>query len=105
MKGSVLYFVQLVLRMLLNLGPDIDYKRGKFSQTLLKKVFEFILSEKSAIVALNLGLMLLLTEVDLISGKQSYKRDALIVRDTDRVKIIFALPTKVAILFMQISII
>lgn len=55
-----------MLRILLNLSPDANHKGGRFSKTLPKKNFEFVLSRRNGTVAFNLGLVLFTKKVDLI---------------------------------------
>lgn len=58
-----------MLGILLNLDTDIGYKQGRFCDTLPNKDLEFVLSNEGGIVALNLGFLLLLVEVNPISEK------------------------------------
>lgn len=46
MTGLILYFFLLILRVLFNFVLDIVYKYNRFSKTLLKKGFEFVLNNK-----------------------------------------------------------
>ena len=100
-----MYFLLLVFRVSLNLGLDVSYKRGGFSKTLLEKSLEFIPSEKSGLVALNLGLMLLLAKINPVSEERSRKENTLGSRSTGRVEIVLALLTEIIALYMQVSII
>ena len=84
-----------MLGISLNLGLDIGYKQGRFFKALLTKDLEFVLSERSNLIALNLGLVLLPAEVDSISEEQGRKRNALMARGTGRVEMILALSTEV----------
>lgn len=72
---------------------------------MLKKSLEFVLSRRDSIFAFNLSLILLPAKIDLISEKQSYKKDMLITHGISRVKIILALLTKVIALYMWVFII
>lgn len=74
MRSPILPFFLLILRILFNL---VVYKRGRFSKTLLKKGFEFVLEKKNSPISFFLGLILLLSKVDLILEKQSCKNDVL----------------------------
>ena len=69
-----MYFFLLILGIPLNLGSDVGHKRGEFSETLLEKGLEFISSEGSGLVALNLGLVLLPAEVNLSQKNEAAKR-------------------------------
>lgn len=86
-----MYFFLLVLRILLNLSPNIDQKQSRFSKTLC---FKFVLSKKDNTIAFNLSFVLLSAEVDLIQKKQGFKKDTFKACDTDRIKIILLLSTK-----------
>lgn len=99
-KSSILYFFLLLLWIPLNLGPNAGYRKSEFSEILLEKSLEFILSNEGGIVALNLGFILLLAEVDFISKKQSRKRDKLVIHGPGRVKMILALSTKIVVLYI-----
>lgn len=105
MENLILYFFLIVLKILLNFGTNANYKQDKFSKTLLEKSLEFFLSKKNGIVTFNLNFILLPTEVNFVSKKQSHKKKALIICDIGRVKIVFALLTEVMALHMQASII
>lgn len=78
MSTQVLKFFLLVLKILLNLSPDISHKQGKFSKTLLEKDLKFIPNRGDGTLTFDLSLMLLLSEVNLIAKKQDCKRDALV---------------------------
>ena len=101
MKGLILYFLLLVLEILFDLGQDVSHKQGKFSKTLLEKSFEFVLSRKNGIIAFNLRFVLLSIESNLISKKQSCKRDAFMARGFGHVKIILILLAEVIALYMR----
>lgn len=90
-----------MLGILLDLSLDASYKRGRFSKTLLEKSLKFLLSEGDSAVTLYLSLILLLAEVDLVSKKQGYKEDALVIHGSSHVKIVFILLKKVVVLNMQ----
>ena len=100
MRNAVLYFFLLVLQVSFNFTPDVVYKRGGFSETLSEEGLEFVSSEKSNPVPLNLTFVLLPVEIDPISEEQGCKGDALEVRGTGRVKIIFTLSAEVITLHM-----
>ena len=104
-KASILYFLLLILGIPLNLESDVGHKQEGFSEALSEKGFELIPSEKGGLVALNLGLVLLLADVDLIPKKRGYKGDALVAFGTDCIKMILALLTKVVALHVQALII
>lgn len=97
MKNPILNLLLLMLRILLYLSPNADYKGGRFSKTLPKKGVEFVLSKEDSTIKFNLGFLLLPAEIDSISKKQGYKRVAL---GTCGVKMVFALLTKVVTLYI-----
>lgn len=68
---------------------------------LLKKGFKFVPNKGDGNITFNLSFVLLLTEIDLIPEKQSYKRDALVAWSTNCVKIIHALLIEVIPLHIQ----
>lgn len=90
-----------MLRILFDFYLDISYKWYKFSETLLEKGIQFVPSKGSGIIALNLGFILLLAEVDPILKKQGYKKDVLVACSTSRIKIVLVLLTKVVALYLQ----
>lgn len=93
MRGLILYFLLLVLRIPLNLALDIGHERDGFSKTLLEKGLKFVPSKKGDPVALNMGLVLLPAEVDPIPEGQRSKGEALVAHSTCRVEMIFRLST------------
>lgn len=95
----------MILRIFLDLGPNIGYKGGRFFKTLTEKGFKFVPSKEGGHIALNLDFVLLLAEINLILKKQSCKKNALVTYDTNRVKIILALLTKIISLYIQALII
>ena len=95
MKSLVLYFFLLVLRVFFDFTSNVIYERGRFSKTLLEEGLEFVPSEESDPVPLNLSFVLLPAKIDPISEEQSQERDALGARDTVRVEMIFTLSAKV----------
>lgn len=95
----------LILRIPLNFSSDTGHKLNRFLKTLLKKELEFVSSKRDKTVTFNWSFLLLLAEIDLILKKQGYKKDALDVCDTSRVKIIFPLLTKVVVLHTRITIV
>lgn len=105
MRALILYFLLLILKIALNFGPDVGHKWDEFFEVLLKKSLKFVPNKESGPITLNLGFMLLPTEVDLILEKQSCKENALMAYGTSCVKIILALLTKVIPLYMQAFII
>ena len=100
-KGLILYFFLLILRILLDLSPNANYKRGGFSKTLPKKGLEFILSREDGIIAFNLSFLLLPTEVNPVLEKQGSKRNAFMAHDSGYIEMICTLSTKVITLYMQ----
>ena len=100
MRSPILYFFLLVLGVSFDFTPDIINKRDKFSKTLSEECLEFVPSEGSDSVLLNLSFVLLPAEVDFISEKQGRERDALVARGTGRIEIIFTLLAEVITLHM-----
>ena len=95
-----MYFFLLMLRIPLNPGSDIDYKRGRFSETRSEKSLEFILSKGGGPIALNLSLVLLPAKVDLVPKERGRKGKKLESCDTGFVEIALALLTKIVALHM-----
>lgn len=73
--------------------------------TLPKKDLKFVLSKGNGIIVLNLGFMLLPTELGLIVEKEGHKIDAFEIRSTGCVKIVLALLTKVVSFYIQATIV
>ena len=65
-----------------------------------EKSLEFVLNKEKSTVALDLGLVLLLADIDLIAEERSYKKHALRARGTGHIEMILTLPTKVVALNM-----
>lgn len=63
-----------MVKVLLDLSSDAGYKSGRFSKTLLEKSLEFVPSKRDSTFTFNLGLVLLLAEVNLISEEQVLKK-------------------------------
>ena len=99
-RSPVLYFSLLVLGVFFDFTADVVNKRGRFSKTLSKGGLEFVSSERSNPVPLNLNLVLLPAEVDPILEERGRKGDALVARGTGRVKIIFTLLAKIVTLYV-----
>lgn len=100
-----MYFLLLVLRISLYLGPDISYKRKGFFKALLEKNLEFVLSKRSSLVVLNLSLVLFSAKVYPIPKEQNCKKNALMACGIGRVKIILTLSIKIETLHVQTPII
>ena len=100
-KGPILYFFLLVLEIPLNLGLNVSHKQSRFSEILLEKSLEFVLSRGNGIVAFNLSFVLLLAEVNPVLEKWGHKRDAFVTRGSSHVEMIFTLLTKVIALHIQ----
>ena len=69
MRGPILYFLLLVLKIPFDISPDISYKQGRFSKALPEKGLKFVLSRGDGIVAFNLSFVLLLAEVNPVLEK------------------------------------
>lgn len=52
---------------------------------MLEKSLKFILTKKDKIVIFDMNFVLLLAKINLVSKKQSYKRDALILYSSNRI--------------------
>ena len=94
-----------MLKIPLNLGLDASYERDRFSEILLEKGLEFVLSRRNSIIVFNLSFILLLVKINPVLEKQSCKNDAFVVRTFGRVKIILTLLIKVIVLYMRVSMI
>lgn len=103
--GPVLYFLLLILQISLDFSQNAGYKQRGFSNTLLEKSFEFVPNREDSIVAFHLSFVLLLVEVDSITGEQSRKRDAFGARGTGRIKMVFTVLTEVVTLHVQVPIV
>ena len=66
-RGLILYLLLLVLGIPLDLGPDVGYERGGFSETLPEEGLELVPSRRDGIVAFNLRFVLLPAEINPIS--------------------------------------
>lgn len=73
MRNPVLYFFILVLKVPLNLIPNIIYKCGRFSKTFSKKNFKFIPYRKISHVTFKLGLILFQVKADFFLKDQKCK--------------------------------
>lgn len=102
MRSLVWYFFLMVLKISFNLTLNAIYKRSKFFKTLSEKSFKFILDKKNSSILFIFYLILLTVEINLVSKKLKYKKDAFIICSTSYVKIIFAILTKVVVLYMQV---
>ena len=100
-KSSILYFLLLVLRIPLDLGPDASHKQGRFSKTLPEKGLEFVPSRGDGIVTFNLSFVLLLAEVNPVSEERICKKDAFVAHGSSRIKIILTVITKIIALHIQ----
>lgn len=105
MRNLILYFFLLVLKISLNFCPDIGYKRGRFSKTLIEKNLEFFPHKGGGLVALYLSFVLLSAKVDPIVEVWDYKKYILKACDIGRVKIVIALLTEIVTLHMRATII
>lgn len=95
MRGSILYFLFLILGIPFNHCPDIDYKQVGFSKTILEKGLKFTSNRGNSTLAFNLSLVLLPAEVDPILEEQGRKKEAMVARGNNHVEIIFILPAEV----------
>lgn len=105
LKSLILNLLLLVLGILPDLSPDVGFKGSGFSEVVLEKGIEFVLSRRDGIIVFNLGLVLLPAEVDPTLGEQDRKRYALRARGTRRVKIVLILLTKIVALHIKATII
>lgn len=105
MESPILNFFLLILRIPFNLSQDIGYKVGRFFKILLEKSLEFVSNKKDGTVTFNLGLILFLAEVDLISEKQGCNKNALKTHSIRCLEILFALSIEVITLFVGATII
>ena len=100
MRSPVLYFFLLVLRVSFDFISDVVNERSGFSENLLEECLEFVPSEGSDRVPLNLSLVLLPAKVDPILKKRGREGDMLVAGGTGYVEMVFTLPTKVVTLYM-----
>lgn len=77
MRSPILNLCLLGVRILYDLGLDINYKNSKFSKVLPKKCLKFDPSRRDNTVKLNLDFILLPARVDLILGEERRKRAVL----------------------------
>ena len=89
------------MQILLNFSPDTSYKWGRFFKTLIEKIFEFVLDSKDNTITFNLSFVLLLANINLISEKHGYKKDALMYYSFDYVNMVLALLTKIVTFYIQ----
>lgn len=104
-ESTTLYFFLLVLEISLNFKPDTGHKHNRFSKTLLKKDFKFVLSRRDNTIVFNLSFILLLIQNNPNLKEQSYKKNMLVAYDTGRIKIVLVLLTKVITLYIQVFIV
>ena len=105
MRGPILYFLLLVLRIPLDFGPDASYKRGGFFEALLEKDLEFVPSRGSGIVIFNLSFVLLPAEVNPVLEEQSRKGDMFVTCGSGYVEMILTLTTKIIALHVRAPIV
>lgn len=94
-----------MLRIPLDFCLNANYKGDGFSKTLQKKSVKFFLSKKDDIITFNLSLVLLPTEFDLISKKQSCKKNMLRNCGVAYMNIVPTLSTKVIIFHIRATIV
>lgn len=104
-ESTILYFLLLILRIALNLCSNVGHKQSRFFKVLLKKSFEFIPNKRSNAITFYIDLILLPAEIDLLSKKQSHKKDTLVAHSTSHIKIILVMLTKVIVFYMQVAIV
>lgn len=105
MSNSVSYFFLLVLGIPLDFSPNADYKRCRFSKTLLEKGFELVPNRGVGTVIFNLGFKLLPADIDPIPKEQSRKNNTLGACGTGRIKMVLSLSTKIVTLYVEAIII
>lgn len=86
--------------IMLNLDLNINYKYNRFLKILLEKSLKFVLNKKNNIIVFNLRFVLLLVEMNLILKKQSHQKDAFIICDISRIKIIFVLLSNMVVFYI-----
>lgn len=72
-KGPILYFFLLALKILLNRNQKIGHKQDRFFNILQKKDFKFISSDKNGTIIFSLSFLLLLKKLDPIPEEKSCK--------------------------------
>lgn len=86
-----MYFVLLILGVWFNLTSNMIHKNSKLSETFWEKDLKLVLYEGSDHVTCNISLMLLPVELDLITEKQKYKKDAFIALSFSGLELFLAL--------------
>lgn len=99
-KNPVLYFILLILKVFLNLTPDVLYKYGRLSKVCFKKDFKLVLFKGRNPVLFNSSIVLLPAEIDTFSNEKSYKKYAFITFCINRFKIVLILPAKIIAFYM-----
>ena len=95
MRGPVLYFFLLILRIPFNLTSDAIYKYGRFPKTFLEKSLKFLPCEGVSSVPLSPSLMLLPAEIDPLLEEQGCKRYAFVALSISHFDMILALLAEV----------
>lgn len=88
-----------VLEVYLNFSANANYKYNSFFKNLLKKSIKFFSNKEKISIIFGLIFLLLLAKVDLISEKQSHKKDVFLKFNNSYVKIIFKLSIEILALY------
>lgn len=102
MGSPVLYFFLLVLKVPLNLTPNIIHKGSRFSQTFLEKSLKFFPYKGGGPILFDTDLILLPAEVDPIPEKRDCKRDAFIAFGFSSFEMVLALLIEIIAFYMQV---
>lgn len=89
-----------MLRLLVDFSLDVSYKQYRFSKILLGKSLKFVPSKRGGINILNLGLVLLLIELDHILEKQNGKKNTFVAYSTSCIEIIPTLSTEIVAFYI-----
>lgn len=101
-KNSVLYYFLLVLEVPFNITSDAVYKLGRVSKAFPQKDLKFILHKEFSIVTFEINVMLVSVEVRYFSKIYGGKKDAFVVFSPNNLEIIFAILTKIKVLYVQV---
>ena len=104
-RGPILYFLLLVLRIPLDLGPDASYEQSRFFETWPEKDFKFVPSRKDSIVTFNLSFVLLQAEINPVLEERGCKRDAFMAHGSGCVEMILILSKEIIAFYMQAPIV
>ena len=103
MGSPVIYFLQLVLRVSFEFSPNAINKWLKFFQVFLQESFELCLGYGSLFPTSMTALVLSLLHANASTKKKSCKKSPVGPGGPSGLKIIFALLTKVVVVYVWLS--